>query len=247
MIRQCHRFVAVVFGLAVGGQAFVGTAAARGTESSGDPLAIAIVGGLAISAGLLGWLIAVTQDTEWQRQTLAWLKVSVGPLLVALGLAAMGSAASRQPGIAGVGGGLGTVVVWGVLSDGDGPAASDHTVFGAAAVHRAVEGLTLAAAYVAGSVVALLGALVLAGHVTAGTATLSGVWGVGRLRATGVVLVVQAVFVLGAMATLAVVGGVPELLRIAALAFVGGTLLVVGLVEANLRYARGRPAGPDRS
>lgn len=248
MMHLPGRLVALLGVFGLGSPAFVGTAAARGAAGGGEPLKVAIIGGLAVSAGLLAGLTGVAQQSpEWRWLSLDWLKVAVGPLLVALGLAAMVTAAGRHPGIAGVGGGLGTVAVWGVMSDGIEPAPDDYTVCGAAVVHRAVEGLILAAAYVAGSVVALLGATVLAGHVTAGTATRSGFYSVGRVRATGTVLVVYAGFVAGSMATLAVVGRVPKPLRLAALAFVGGTLLVVGLVETNIQRLRRPALTPDKS
>lgn len=241
------RAVTLLFAVWGLSHAFVGTAAAGGAASGPtiDPLEIAIVGGLAISAGLLAGLMAISQQHDgWDWVSVDWLAVAIGPLLVALGLVAMFTAAGDQPGIAGVAGALGTVIAWAVASDGR--QFGEQTAFGTA-VHRAVEGVTLAAAYVAGSVVALLGAVVLAGHVTAETASVSSLYGVGRLRATGAALIVQATFLFSAVATLAVVGGVPEPLRLASMAFVGGVLLLVGLIETDLRRPGSRVPGADDS
>lgn len=235
MSNRRGRVIVWVFAIWGLSHAFAGTAAASSATGGQtiNPLEIAIVGGLAISAGLLAGLMAISQRQDgWDWIPVDWLAVAIGPLLVALGLVAMVTAAREQPGIAGVAGALGTVIAWAVASDER--QFGEQTAFGTA-IHRAVEGLTLAAAYVAGSVVALLGAVVLAGHVTAETASVSSLYGVGRLRATGTTLVIQATFLLSAIATLAVVGGVPKSLRLASMAFVGGVLLLVGLIETDLR------------
>ena len=76
----------------------------------------------------------------------------------------------------------------------------------------------------------LLGAAILAGHVTVETA-------VGRedgwLRATGVTVGILGVFLAATALGIGAFGLSPAG-RVAALAFAGGSLLVVGLSETNL-------------
>jgi hypothetical protein len=209
---------------ALGSPAVVGRAAAATPGTDGGVLGVAIIAGMAISAGLLVAWIAVTQRLDDHGGPATdWLAVAVGPLLSSLGAVAMLTAAGENPGVAGVMASFGTILAWVVVGAAG---RNGRAVLG----RRSVGGATLAAGYAAGSLVGLLGAAVLAGHVTVEAA-------LGRedgwLRATA-----ATVCILGGFLGVTVLGlGTLELSatgRVAALAFAGGSLLVVGLVETNL-------------
>ncbi|RXK50316.1 hypothetical protein [Halorientalis pallida] len=208
----------------LGSHATVDRAAAAAPGTGDGVLGVAIIAGMAISAGLLVAWIAVTQRLD-DREGLAadWLAVAVGPLLSSLGAVAMLTAAGENPGVAGVLASFGTILAWVVV----GAAGRSGR---APLVRRGVGGATLAAGYAAGSLVGLLGGAVLAGHVTVTAAVGRGD---GWLRATGV-----TVCILGGCLGVTVLGlgtvGLSPAGRVAALAFAGGSLLVVGLVETNL-------------
>ena len=213
--------------------------AAAAAGSGGRPLGRAIIAGMAVSAGLLAGFVAVVDRLDGERGVRGSLALAVGPLLVALGLTAMGSAAGDGPGVAGVAGGVGTVCAWAVSTRGDGGRRSDPPSSGVPARNRAIEGTALAGAYVAGSVIGLLGAAVLAGHVTA-AATVGGIYGTRRLRYTGRAVLVQGGVLAGAVAGLALVGGVPPVGRAVALALTGGVLVTVGGLETATHLAPSR-------
>lgn len=205
-------------------------AAATGAGGGGRALGWAIIAGMAVSAALLVVLIAVADRLDGHRGIRDWLALGVGPLLVALGLAAMTTAGETAPAVAGVVGGLGTVGAWAV-STGAGTPRMNPTSLRGVVRHRAVEGTALAGAYVAGSVVGVLGAVVLAGQVTASAAAVGGFYGTSRVRTTGRALLLQSGFLVGTVAGLAFVGDTPPVVRHVALALAGGVLVAVGAVE----------------
>jgi hypothetical protein len=207
--------------------------AAAASGSGGRPLGWAIITGMAVSAGLLAGYVTVAERRERARGVRDWLGLAVGPLLVALGLTAMGTAASGGPAVAGVAGGIGTVGAWAVSTQGDGGRRSEPTSLATLARHRAVEGTALAGAYVAGSAVGLLGTIVLAGHVTADTAAVGGFYGTSRLRCTGRAVLVQCGALAGAVGGLALVGDIPPVGSVVALALAGGVLVAIGGLETT--------------
>ncbi|SEN41521.1 hypothetical protein SAMN05216388_100358 [Halorientalis persicus] len=199
--------------------------AAAATPGTGDGvLGIAIIAGMAVSAGLLvAWIAATQRLDDHEGVATDWLAVAVGPLLSSLGAVAMLTAAGENPGVAGVAAAFGTILAWVVVGVAG---RSDRAALG----RRSVGGATLAAGYAAGSLVGLLGAAVLAGHVTVNAAVGRGD---GWLRATGV-----TVSILGGCLGVTALGlwtlGLSPAGHVAALAFAGGSLLVVGLAETNL-------------
>jgi hypothetical protein len=223
---------------------------------SGRALGWAIIAGMAVSAALLVGLVAVANQLDTPRGQLVrdWLALGVGPLLVALGLAAMWSAGESAPALAGVAGGVGTVGAW-ALSTADGRATASERDRGpadpslgagpptlqAVVRHRAVEGTALAGAYVAGSAVGILGAVVLASHVTAKAAAVGGLYGTSRVRTTSRALLLQGVFLAGAVGGLALVGGPPPVAQRVALALAGGVLVAIGAVETAAHVPAPRP------
>ncbi|SDF31069.1 hypothetical protein [Halorientalis regularis] len=209
---------------ALGSGAVVGRAAAAAPGTDGGVLGVAIIAGMAVSAGLLVAWIAVTQRLDDGEGLAAdWLAVAVGPLLSSLGAVAMLTAAGENPGVAGVMASFGTILAW-VVVGAAGPNGR------AALGRRSVGGATLAAGYAAGSLVGLLGAAVLAGHVTVRAAVGHGD---GWLRATALTVCILIGFLGVTVLGLGTFGLSPAG-QVAALAFAGGSLLVVGLAETNL-------------
>lgn len=216
----------------------------------GRALGWAIIAGMAVSAALLAGLVAVASGLDTRRGRLVrdWLALGVGPLLVALGLAAMWSAGESAPALAGVAGGVGTVGAWAlstangraatVRGDGETDTGRDGHALRAVVRHRAVEGTALAGAYVAGSAVGILGAVVLASHVTAKAAAVGGLYGTSRVRTTSRALLLQCVFLAGTVGGLALVGGPPPVVQRVALALAGGVLAAVGAVETGTHAPR---------
>lgn len=225
--RMSESWRAVTIGLcvgALGSAAVVGPAAAATPGTDGGVLGVAIIAGMAISAWVLvAWIAATQRLDDHDGPTTDWLAVAVGPLLSSLGAVAMLTAAGENPGVAGVMASGGTILAWVVV----GAAGQGER---AALGRRSVGGVTLAAGYAAGSLVGLLGAAVLAGHVTVGAALGHED---GWLRPTGATLCI-----LGGSLGVAVFGLGPLELssagRVAALAFTGGSLLVVGIAETYL-------------
>ena len=211
-------------GGALGSDAAVGLAAAAAPGTGDGVLGVAIIAGMAVSAGLLVAWIAVTQRLDDHEGLAAnWLAVAVGPLLSSLGAVAMLTAAGENPGVAGVTASFGTLLAWVVVGAAG---RSGRAALG----RRSVGGATLAAGYAAGSLVGLLGAAVLAGHVTVNAAVGRGD---GWLRATGVTVGILGGF-LGVTALGLGTLGLAPAGRVAALAFAGGSLLVVSIAETNL-------------
>jgi hypothetical protein len=233
---------------ATGSEWFVAPVATAPAGGGGRALGWAIIAGMAVSAALLVGLVAVADQLDTPRGRLVrdWLALGVGPLLVALGLAAMWSAGESTPALAGVAGGVGTVGAW-ALSTANGRASTSRGESGpgpdghalrTVVRHRAVEGTALAGAYVAGSAVGILGAVVLASHVTAKTAAIGGLYGTSRVRTTSRALLLQGVFLAGAVGGLALVGGPPPVVQQTALALAGGVLAAVGAVETGTHAPR---------
>jgi hypothetical protein len=90
------------------------------------------------------------------------------------------------------------------------------------------EGVVVGALYSSGSVVGLVGAVILAGHTALETAAVGALYASNRFRAGGAITLVQFSYVAGTVAGLLVVNGVPEALRVAVFALTGGVLLWTG-------------------
>ncbi|RXK48599.1 hypothetical protein [Halorientalis pallida] len=183
------------------------------------------------AVGLLAGVVAAGRRNRAPDGTRR-LDVAIGALLVAVGVTAVLSVGLRQPSVGAVGivvGGAAGVLVatWGGCG-----LCADVTA-GAVALHRFVEGAALAAVLAAGTSVTLVGVVVVSGHAVAECLAVGGRAGVGRVRAAGAVVFVQAVFVLGVL--VATVGLVPvaDLPRAWLVAIVGGVLSALGIAETD--------------
>ncbi len=220
----------------------VAPAAAHGTGGTGGggiglPSVLAVVVLLGVLAGVLA---AVGRGRSSTTVLSRLVGRAVGPLLAGIGGTAAVSAILQQPttGVGGAAIGLTAGVL--VATRGGCGLCADVTV-GAIAVHRLVEGITLAALSVAGSSLGVLAILVLAGHTVAECVAIGGRSELGQLRAIGAVLVVEAVFVLGAVlgtVGLVTAGTIP---RLWVAAVVGGLLVALGIAEIRPIFP-GRPA-----
>jgi hypothetical protein len=205
------------------------------------PVVLAVV----TTAGTLGGLLAVyTRDGSGGRRVTRSLERAVGPLLAGLGIVAAASVVTREPAV-GLGGvAVGVALGVPVATLGGCGVCADTTI-GAVAVHRFVEGVTLAVVSAAGSSVALLAVVVLAGHTVAECIAVGGHPGLGPLRAVGGVLLVGVVFVSGALlgsAGLVTAATLPGLWLVAT---AGGLLTTLGLAESRLAsWRRLAPESP---
>lgn len=238
-MQVCRRFLPWI-GCFVGLFFGVIPAAAHGTGGiDGDGIGLPLVLAVVVLLGVLAGVLAAVGRGHSSTTVLSRLVGrAVGPLLAGIGGTAVLSVAFQQPttGVGGAAVGLTAGVL--VATRGGCGLCADVTV-GAIAVHRLVEGITLAALSVAGSSLGVLAILVLLGHTVAECVALGGQSELGQLRAIGAVLVVEAVFVLGAVlgtVGLVTAGAVP---RLWVAAVVGGLLVALGIAEL-------RPIFPSR-
>lgn len=200
--------------------------------SGGPPVALAVVIGLPVVAGLGGGVLAI----RWVRR----VHPSTGRVmrsLLAAGLAMLGGSlvlwgATAAPSL-GITGGVGGALAAHQLGRSDRGVhrgCHDDLALGAVSAHRLVEGAALGALYGVGTVVSLLGAVVLAGHTAVESAAIGGLYAAGprRARAIGAVLLVQAGFAGGAVVGLGVAVRVPTDVHALAVALAGGVLVIVG-------------------
>ena len=249
MIDVASRRLLLRLGVATVGLAGLsGTAVAHGLHGAGGaPVAFAVVIGLPIVAGLGGGAIGVRllgreRAGATGRRVGLLLGLSLAVLGVTFAISALAS--SRSLGVAG--GAAGAVSAL-VVARGDHSATRGchaDLALGAVSVHRVLEGLAIGALYSTGSVVGLLGAVLLAGHTALETAAVGGMVAAapGRARAVGAVLLVQAGYAVGAVVGLGLADALPVSARALALAVAGGALLVVGAGEAERSMASGGPA-----
>jgi hypothetical protein len=211
-----------------------GTAAAHGVARADDGIALVPVLAAVTALGVAtGVLVASGRGPLSDRLPTGALGRTVGPLLVGLGVVAVVSALARDPlvGVAGIAAGS-TAGAFVALRGGC-SACADAAV-GAVAVHRLVEGLTLAVAAAAGSSLGGLAVVVLAGHTIAECLAVGGHAGFGWRRAVGAVLFVEAAFVGGA--ALGSLGlSTAALPSLWVTAVVGGLLLALGATELRPR------------
>lgn len=193
----------------------------------GAVLAISVIAGLSI-----GGTIVVVETRRWQRIP-DGIGRSFGPVLVMVGLTYAVPAVQEsviQSAIGGLGGGI---AIW-LLST---RTRGRHHVTGtvsAILVHRIVEGVILAAGYLAGSTVGLVGALIIAGHASIESAAVGGfAASEGWVRAIIAVLIVQVGFVAGAIVGSTTVVAYPGQFHVFLLAGGAGALCVIGVIEST--------------
>jgi zinc transporter ZupT len=129
-------------------------------------------------------------------------------------------------------GGVSAVLLPGHTDDNVRPLAATSAA-GALTAHQFIEGVLLAAAYLAGGVVGVIAAVVLTLHTIAETAAVGGVYVVAGQYKRGVVAVVvmQAVYVGAASVAFISTQSISPLAEHITTALVAGVLLVVGLHE----------------
>jgi len=220
-----------------------GAVRAHGVGGGGGTVGFTAVVGLAVAAGVVAGLTAGVRGGS--AGTCGWPGRVVGPGLAVLGVLAAVTALTRFP-VVGTGCLLAGAAVTAAVfrrqhAPGGGRAACARATLGAVTAHRVVEGVSLAAVYATGSALGLAGAAILAGHATAETAAVGGLFGaVSRTRAALAVGVVQAGFLAGAVGGLAGTTGLPPVPTNGVVALAGGTLLVVGAAETR-GYSPDRP------
>lgn len=207
-------------------------AAAHGAPpTAGQGVGLSTAVGAVAVFGLLGGGLAIWAQGSTPAEGVTRLVVrAVGPLLVAIGISAVVSVLASRPSI-GLGGGSVGLLAGAVLAfGGDRGTCRDVTV-GAIALHRFVEGVTLAALSGAGAVVGLVGAAVLSVHTVAECVAIAGSPARGRRRAIGSVALVTLLFVLGAAVGVAGLAVLAPPVRLGAVALVGGALVALGVDE----------------
>ncbi|WP_458188694.1 hypothetical protein [Haladaptatus sp. NG-WS-4] len=231
LVRLTVWFVALVVG--------VTPAHAHGTAGHGGaPVTFAVVLGLPIVAGLVGGVVIVRGRNETHRTEGTHPSgVSLGLLLVILGITFSGTAISRSLSL-GIGSGIVGLLSVRLAVNSRTSDRRDHRShanlsLGAVSTHRLLEGIVLGGLYSSGAAVGLLGAVVIAGHTAFETIAVGGLYAPHRLRIAGAVVLVQAGFTVGAIVGVAVSGTVPPSVHTIALALVGGILLGIGLNEAR--------------
>lgn len=199
-----------------------------------------VVVGLPAVAGFVGGVLAVrhrrrgTPGPTGRRSP-----VAVGLLVVGLGVASLLSAVGAHVWVSAVGVTVGAGTAWrvggGETASGAGRENHAELTFGAVSIHRLLEGVLVGTLFTAGAVVGVVGATVLAGHAALETVAVGGLYGTGdhRLHVVGAIALLQAVYVVGVVAGLGVLGSVPVAARTFVLAALGGLLVVVGTRETG--------------
>jgi hypothetical protein len=211
------------------------------TAAHGEPAATTglsfplVVGGVVLVSLLGGGFVLVAYGR------LPWPvgRAALPVLVVALGAAALALAVTRAAAVALLGLAVGVGVV--SLARGAGLTecgACADAALGAVTLHRGLEGVVLATIYAADAALGLVGAVVVAGHAAAETATVGSLYATaGRRHALAAVLVVQAGFIVGVAAGQGVGDAVSPTVSAGLLALVGGVLLAVGTREGQRLHA----------
>ncbi|SEO70488.1 hypothetical protein SAMN04487948_104271 [Halogranum amylolyticum] len=210
----------------------VGTVAAHdepATVADGT-LSVGAVVALAVGLSLLGGVAVARYVSTSGRETLVR---AVGALLVVLGGSAVVVALTERLVVAVVAAVVGMAIAVDVAHGRRLGGCADAT-FGAVLLHRCLEGALLATAATADLAFGLVGAVVVAGHATAETCAVGGLYAAEtRRRALLAVGAVQAAFVGGAFAGSAVLSALSPAVRVFLFGLVGGVLLAVGVVEVG--------------
>lgn len=233
---------------AVGFLALSGTANAHGDVGDGGaPVAVVVVLGLPIVAGLLGGAVVVRRRRLARRWGHHPPGITLGPLLAVLGATFAAAAGTERLPIAIVGGTAGAVSAAAIARRGirTGPGCRDHAhlTLGAVCAHRVLEGAALGALYGTGAIVGVVGAAFLAGHTAVETAAVAGLYAPHRARAAGAIVLVQVGYASGVAVGVAIAGAIPTPIRIVALALAGGVLLGTGGIELKRSLAADRDRG----
>ncbi|WP_161973207.1 hypothetical protein [Halostella litorea] len=171
----------LLLALAASTVAFAGAARAHEAGAAGDAPAVTLSAVVAAAslAGVGGGLVAVAANASLRAGALAAFDALVGVVLVVLGATYAASVAGAAPVLAAGGVAVGLVAARLAARGGD-RATRDHAAAAAVVSHRAVEGVALAAVYIAGSAVGLAGAALIAAHATVETVAVGAMYAPGR-------------------------------------------------------------------
>lgn len=195
----------------------------------------AVVVGSAV-IGTSGGLAVVAYHVRqgFEERSNRWISIAVGGLLSVLALFSLLPIATERPVLSG-----GSVVIGGtvaVLLPHDtrrGATAASAAL--ALTSHQLLEGMVLAAAYIAGGTVGVLTAVVLTVHTVAETAAVGGSHAVidRPFRGVGAVVLMQGVYVVAAAGAYAWAVTVPPSTEQFVTALVGTVLLIAGIHECR--------------
>ncbi|WP_129116628.1 hypothetical protein [Halegenticoccus tardaugens] len=202
------------------------------TAISDHGLGFGFVVALTVALGILGGVIVVRRRSSAESRP-STLSISI--LLVVLGCWAAIVAVLEGSAFAGMVMVAGAVATWSLRNHVfGGHRGCDQAALGAVVLHRFVEGALLAILYSAAATVGLGAALVLAAHTAAETGAVAGLWSTGKWK-WGIIAIVQAGFVAGALGGELVAQFMTPLVSITALALLGGTLIASGVITASNR------------
>jgi hypothetical protein len=218
--------------VAVGVAALSVPVTAHGAPAAAVGLTLPAAVAASVGASLLGGGLVLAVASRRS------IRGAVPPLLLALGgLAAVLALDADSAALLGLGAGGALVVATRGRALSDCGACADATL-GAVTLHRALEGVVLAALYTADAALGLVAAGVLAVHAAAETAAVGSLYASrSRRRAVCAVCLVQLGFVAGVAVGSSALGGVPPAVETGVLAFVGGVLLAAGTREGYHQYA----------
>lgn len=205
---------------------------AHGGVDHGVGVSFGVVVAAALGVGIAAGVVVLLTGISLRARMLAGFDRGIGVVLVVLGVTLAVSAVGEYPLLATAGIGGGGLVAWSVAARTD--AHHADVTFVALATHRVIEGIALAAVYLAGSAVGTVGALLIAGHVALETAAVAGLYvttGRGPVRALVAIGLLQVGFGVGIAGGALLAIAVPTGLQVAVVAAGAGALLVVGNAE----------------
>jgi zinc transporter ZupT len=239
--RRLHRMWIRLLLVVVGSSSVLPTIASAHIPSTG-----AIVGlrfsVVVVASAVIGALGGIAVIAFHARRLHEWLTdrrfaQALGIGLCGLAVVILLPLASSRPFLSGgsvILGGVGAVLLPGHTADHANPLTATSAA-GALTAHQFIEGVLLAAAYLAGGVVGVIAAVVLTLHTIAETAAVGGAYVlVGRhRRGVAAVVVMQAVYVGAAGIAFMSTQSISPLAEHVITALVAGVLLVVGIHECR--------------
>ncbi|WP_238532791.1 hypothetical protein [Halalkalicoccus jeotgali] len=204
----------------------------------------AVIAGI-LGIGIAAGTIVLLTGLSLRPGMLAGFDRVIGIVLILLGVLLAVSAIGEYPLLATAGIVGGGTVAWSISAR----IGTHHAEVASAALitHRVVEGIVLAAVYLAGSAVGTAGALLIAGHAALETAAIAGLYVAterGSVRALIAIVLLQVGFGIGIVGGTLLALAVSTSLQVTVMAAGAGALLVVG--NAEVVEHRNREAAPLR-
>lgn len=211
---------------------------AHGFDSTdGHAVPFVVVLALSVGVGTVGGLLALRYaiwTERFREATQQRLAVALGLVLLLLGLSVLLPSAATRPVTALLGGTLGCVVGWALLvrphRGVEATVDRATVVSGALVVHRLVEGVALAAVYVAGGTLGVAAVVLLTAHGTLESVALGVEFGTaGRWRGgVRALAAIQLSYVAAALLAMSATTSLTTLTQGLVVAAAAGVLLVVG-------------------